>query len=125
MLFIAVTNLMLQSQQRQMCSDRSLYPNFTKYATSLYYSNRNCRYLNKGRSTLLTLALLCQFTAQHVSDVNTSIFRSLRLLGALLCRLYCGKCKLQNIISSLYYKFYSHVFHNTAYTTTHQVVASS
>ena len=35
-------------------------------------------------------ALLCQFTAQHVSDVNTSIFRSLRLLGALLCRLYCA-----------------------------------
>ena len=38
----------------------------------------------------MTLALLCQFTAQHVSDVNTSIFRSLRLLGALLCRLYCA-----------------------------------
>ena len=36
----------------------------------------------------MTLALLCKFTAQHVSDVNTSIFRSLRLLGALLCRLY-------------------------------------
>jgi len=26
----------------------------------------------------MTLALLCQFTAQHISDVNTSIFRSLR-----------------------------------------------
>ena len=38
----------------------------------------------------MTLALLCQFTAQHVSDVNTSIFRSLRLLGPLLCRLYCA-----------------------------------
>ena len=38
----------------------------------------------------MTLALLCQFTAQHVSDVNTSIFRSLRLLGALLCKLYCA-----------------------------------
>ena len=38
----------------------------------------------------MTLALLCQFTAQHVSDVNASIFRSLRLLGALLCRLYCA-----------------------------------
>jgi len=38
----------------------------------------------------MTLALLCQFTAQHVSDVNTSIFRSLRLLDALLCRLYCA-----------------------------------
>ena len=36
----------------------------------------------------MTLALLCQFTAQHVSDLNTSIFRSLRLLGVLLCRLY-------------------------------------
>jgi len=34
----------------------------------------------------MTLALLYQFTAQHVSDVNTFIFRSLRLLGALLCR---------------------------------------
>jgi len=36
----------------------------------------------------MTLALLYQFTTQLVSDVNTSIFRSLRLLGALLCRLY-------------------------------------
>ena len=74
-------------------------------------------YLNKGRPTLMTLALLCQFTAQHVLDVNTSIFRSLRLLGALLCRLYCGKCKLQNILSSLYYKFSYHFFyasHRTA-----------
>ena len=41
-------------------------------------------------TNLMTLALLCQFTAQHVSDVNTSIFRSLRLLDALLCRLYCA-----------------------------------
>jgi len=38
----------------------------------------------------MTLALLCQFSVQHVSDVSTSIFRSLRLLGALLCRLYCA-----------------------------------
>jgi len=38
----------------------------------------------------MSLALLCQFTAQHVSDVNTTIFRSLRLLGVLLCRLYCA-----------------------------------
>jgi len=38
----------------------------------------------------MTLALLCQFTAQYFSDVNTSIFRSLGLLGALLCRLYCA-----------------------------------
>jgi len=38
----------------------------------------------------MTLVLLCQFTAQHVSDVNTSIFRSLRLFGALLCSLYCA-----------------------------------
>jgi len=38
----------------------------------------------------MTLVLLCQFTAQHVSDVNTSIFRCLRLFGALLCRLYCA-----------------------------------
>ena len=38
----------------------------------------------------MTLASLCQFTAQHVSDVNTSIFRSLRLLDVLLCRLYCA-----------------------------------
>jgi len=38
----------------------------------------------------MTLTLLCQFTAQHISDVNTSIFRSLRLFGALLCRLYCA-----------------------------------
>jgi len=34
--------------------------------------------------------LLCQFTAQHVSDVNTPIFRSLQLLGVLLQRLYCA-----------------------------------
>jgi len=38
----------------------------------------------------MTLALLCLFTAHYVSDVNTSIFRSLRLLGSLLCRLYCA-----------------------------------
>jgi len=38
----------------------------------------------------MTLALLCQFIAQHVSDVNTSIFRSLRLLRAVFCRLYCA-----------------------------------
>jgi len=38
----------------------------------------------------MILALLCQFTAQHVSDVNISIFRSLRLLCVLLCRLYCA-----------------------------------
>jgi len=38
----------------------------------------------------MTLVVLCQFSAQHVSDVNTSIFRSLRVLGALLCRLYCA-----------------------------------
>ena len=37
---------------------------------------------------MMTLALLCQFAAQHVSDVNTSILRSLRLLCALLCRLW-------------------------------------
>ena len=36
----------------------------------------------------MTLALLS--TAQHVSDINTSIFRSLRLLGVLVCRLYCA-----------------------------------
>jgi len=38
----------------------------------------------------MTLALLCQYTAQHISDVNTSIFRSLLLLSAFLCRLYCA-----------------------------------
>ena len=42
------------------------------------------QFLNKGRPTLMTLALLCQFTAQHVSDVNTSIFRSLQLLGCVI-----------------------------------------
>jgi len=34
--------------------------------------------------------LLCQFTAQHVSDINTPIIRILRLLGVLLHRLYCA-----------------------------------
>ena len=48
------------------------------------------KHLNKGGPPFMTLALLCQFTAQHVLDVNTSTFRSLRLLGALLCRLYCA-----------------------------------
>jgi len=38
----------------------------------------------------MSLILLCQFTAQHVSDVNTPIFRSLRLLVVLLHRLYCA-----------------------------------
>ena len=36
----------------------------------------------------MSLILLCQFIAQHVSDANTPIFRSLRLLGVLLHRLY-------------------------------------
>jgi len=44
----------------------------------------------------MTLALLCQFTAQHVSDVNTSIFRNLRLFGALLCRLTWGVLVLRS-----------------------------
>jgi len=48
----------------------------------------------------MTLALLCQFTAQHVSDFNTSIFRSLRLLGALLCRLCC--VDLRGVIKLVY-----------------------
>ena len=47
----------------------------------------------------MTLALLCQFTAQHVSDVNTSIFRSLRQLGALLCRLYCADLRRVGVMS--------------------------
>jgi len=38
----------------------------------------------------MSLILLCQFSAQHVSDVNTTIFRSLRLLGVLLHGLYCA-----------------------------------
>jgi len=38
----------------------------------------------------MSLILLCQFTAQHFSDVNTSILRSLLLLVALLCRLTWG-----------------------------------
>jgi len=46
-------------------------------------------YLNKGRPTWCHFDLLCQFTAQHVSDFNTTIFRSLRLLGVLLHRLCC------------------------------------
>ena len=46
----------------------------------------------------MTLALLCQFTAQHVSDVNAYIFRSLRLLCALLCRLYCADLRCVDVI---------------------------
>ena len=38
----------------------------------------------------VTCLFFSLFNSQHVSDVNTSIFRSLRLLGALLCRLYCA-----------------------------------
>jgi len=71
----------------------------------------------------MTLALLC--TAQHVSDVNTSIFRSLRLLGALLCRLYCavmtevyvliylssGKCYIfANYINSVFLRSLIRIF---------------
>ena len=49
----------------------------------------------------MTLALLCQFTAQHVSDVSTSIFRSLRLLGALLSRLYCADLRCVGVITNI------------------------
>ena len=46
----------------------------------------------------MTLALLCQFTAKHVSDVNTSIFMSLRLFDALLCRLYCADLRRAEVV---------------------------
>ena len=46
----------------------------------------------------MTLALLCRFTAQHVSDFNTSIFSSLRLLSALLCRLYCADLRCVGVM---------------------------
>ena len=49
----------------------------------------------------MTLALLCQFTAQHVSDVNTSIFRNLRLLGALLCRLYSADLRRVGVMQGI------------------------
>ena len=76
----------------------------------------------------MTLALLCQFTSQHFSDVNTSIFRSLRLLGALLCRLYCAvmiEVYVLIYLSSGYLNKPLSLQHNTAYTITHQGVASS
>jgi len=74
-------------------------------------------------------ALLCQFTAQHVSDVNTSIFRSLRLLGALLCRLYCAEPPvvqptLGYHITNRQSRYITPTRLKSAYTT-HQVVASS
>jgi len=38
----------------------------------------------------MSLILLCQCSAQYVSDVNTTILKSLRLLGVLLHGLYCA-----------------------------------
>ena len=58
----------------------------------------------------MTLALLCQFTAQHILDVNTSIFRSLRLIGALLCGLYCAvMIEVYVIIYLSIGKFYTYI----------------
>jgi len=37
----------------------------------------------------MSLILLCQFSAQHVSDVNTTIFRSLRLLCVIAWAVLC------------------------------------
>jgi len=49
----------------------------------------------------MSLILLCQFSAQHVSDVSTPIFRSLLLLGVLLHRLYCAGLRRVGVSSSL------------------------
>jgi len=48
----------------------------------------------------MTLALLCQFTAQRVSDVNTSIFRSLRLFLFLIPIVKPTRC---TNVSNLFY----------------------
>ena len=48
------------------------------------------RYLNKDRPTNVTCFIILLFTAQHVSNVSTSIFRSLRLIVDLFHGLYCS-----------------------------------
>jgi len=54
----------------------------------------------------MTLALLS--TAQHVSDVNTSIFRSLRLLVA-LCRLTWGVLRGGSACTRIPHHLYSNI----------------
>jgi len=51
------------------------------------YKQTFCDYLNKGRPTWWHLLYYVNLLLNIFSDVNTSIFRSLWLLGALLCRL--------------------------------------
>ena len=46
--------------------------------------------LNKDRPTDVTCFIISLFTAQHVSNVSTSIFRSLRLIVDLFHVLYCS-----------------------------------
>jgi len=65
--------------------------NTSKGASEIQNNSFNKEFIFEKRKTILmTVALLCKFTAQHVPDVNTSLFRSLQLLVALLCRLYCA-----------------------------------
>ena len=46
--------------------------------------------LNTDRQTYVTCFIISLFTAQHVSNVGTSIFRSLRLIVDLFHVLYCS-----------------------------------
>jgi len=46
--------------------------------------------LNKDRPTDVTCFIISLFTAQHVSNVSTSIFGSLRLIVDLFHVLYCS-----------------------------------
>ena len=50
----------------------------------------NVRLLNKDRPTDVTCFIISPFTAQHVSNVSTSIFSSLRLVVDLFHVLYCS-----------------------------------
>jgi len=59
------------------------------------------KYLNKDRPTDVTCFIISLFTAQHVSNVSTSIFRSLRFILDLFHVLYCSgsmcEAKLQPV----------------------------
>ena len=57
----------------------------------IYISRSVARYNNENIDQLdVTCFIISLFTAQHVSNVSTSIFRSLRLMVDLFHVLYCS-----------------------------------
>ena len=55
--------------------------------------------LNTDRPTDVTCFIISLFTAQHVSNVSTSIFRSLRIIVDLFRGMYCSGSMCVGVVS--------------------------